>query len=253
MESTFSNSGDRPIIRGNVSWGNRQCGIHMNGDVSQGGDGIISGALVENNVIFGNGRGGGSGINCDGVQDSKIPNNLLYDNHASGISLYRIDGAAGSNGNSVINNTIVQAANARWAVNIKNRSTSNVVCEQHSFPTMAREAASTSPRIRCRDFGATLTLSWIASHPTTATSFMRLSAWRSATGLDRHSQVSKPQDVFVNPASSDYHLRDGSPAIDAADPAMAPSSDIDGRNRPIGVRPDIGAYEANDSEASSKH
>ena len=90
-----SNSGDRPIIRGNVAWDNRGCGIHMNGDLSSGGDGIISGALVENNIIFGNGRGGGSGINADGVQDSRFQNNLLYGNHANGISLYRIDGARG--------------------------------------------------------------------------------------------------------------------------------------------------------------
>ena len=42
-----SNSGDRPIIRNNMIWGNRANGIHMNGDASLGGDGIISGALVE--------------------------------------------------------------------------------------------------------------------------------------------------------------------------------------------------------------
>jgi len=58
-----SNSGDRPVIRRNVVWGNRANGIHMNGDVSQGGDGIISGALVEDNTIYDNGLGGGSGIN----------------------------------------------------------------------------------------------------------------------------------------------------------------------------------------------
>ena len=45
----------------------------MNGDVSQGGDGIISGALVEENIIYDNGVGGGSGINCDGVQNSRHP------------------------------------------------------------------------------------------------------------------------------------------------------------------------------------
>ena len=55
----------------------------MNGDVSLGGDGIISNALVENNVIYDNGLGGGSGINCDGVQDSVIRNNLIYNAHAS--------------------------------------------------------------------------------------------------------------------------------------------------------------------------
>ena len=37
-----SNSADRPMIRGNKIWGNAMCGIHMNGDISQGGDGVIT-------------------------------------------------------------------------------------------------------------------------------------------------------------------------------------------------------------------
>ena len=79
-------SGDNPIIRGNIH-DNHACGLHMNGDASMGGDGVISNALVENNVIYNNGVGGGSGINCDGVTDSIIRNNLLYNNHANGRSL----------------------------------------------------------------------------------------------------------------------------------------------------------------------
>lgn len=113
-----SNSGDRPVIRGNHVHDNHANGIHMNGDASQGEDGIISNALVERNVIHGNGVGGGSGINMDGVTDSVVRNNLLYDNHASGISLYQIDGATGSTNNVVVNNTIVTAADGRWCVNI---------------------------------------------------------------------------------------------------------------------------------------
>ena len=35
-----SNSGDRPHIRGNLIFGNNANGIHMNGDVSLGGDGV---------------------------------------------------------------------------------------------------------------------------------------------------------------------------------------------------------------------
>src|SRR5215470_398763 len=54
-----SNSGDRPVIRRNHVHDNHANGIHMNGDASQGGDGVISGALVEANVIHGNGAGGG--------------------------------------------------------------------------------------------------------------------------------------------------------------------------------------------------
>ena len=157
------------------------CGIHMNGDASQSGDGIISGALVENNIMFDNGSGGGSGINCDGVQDSKIQNNLLYNNHANGISLYRIDGAAGSIGNSVINNTIVQAANARWAVNIKNQSTSNLVVNNILFHYGSRGginiAADSLSGFRS-DYNIVVDRFSLDD----GDHFIRLAEWRSATG-----------------------------------------------------------------------
>ena len=129
--STSRNSGDRPIIRDNLVHDNHANGIHMNGDVSQGGDGIISNALVERNVIYGNGVGGGSGINMDGVTDSVVRNNLLYDNHASGISLYQIDGATGSTNNLVVNNTIVNAADGRWCVNINTGLDRQPRAQQH--------------------------------------------------------------------------------------------------------------------------
>lgn len=43
--------------------------------------------------------------------------------------------------------------------------------------------------------------------------------------------------------SNDYHLRDGSPAIDYADTRYALPFDIDGVCRPMGSGPDAGAYE----------
>jgi parallel beta-helix repeat protein len=90
-----SNSCVNPIVRNNLVWGNAANGIHMNGDLSQGGNGLIVNALVEKNVIYDNGRQGGSGINADGVQSSRFLNNVLYNNHASGISLYRSTGRMG--------------------------------------------------------------------------------------------------------------------------------------------------------------
>src|SRR5258708_4315607 len=41
-----SNACVNPVVRNNIIWGNYGCGIHMNGDKSQGGTGIITGALV---------------------------------------------------------------------------------------------------------------------------------------------------------------------------------------------------------------
>ncbi|MEO0230835.1 MAG: choice-of-anchor Q domain-containing protein [candidate division WOR-3 bacterium] len=41
----------------------------------------------------------------------------------------------------------------------------------------------------------------------------------------------------------DYHLRDGSPAIDRGTPNGAPNIDLDGNPRPLGSGYDIGCYE----------
>ena len=102
-----SNSADRPIVRGNTVFENNQSGIQLNADASVGGDGIISGAVIENNIIRANGVGGGASINLDGVQNSDIRNNLIDNARASGIALFRGDGATGSMNNRVVNNTVV--------------------------------------------------------------------------------------------------------------------------------------------------
>ena len=75
--------------------------VRLNG-VPSISTGIIRNATIEGNVIRDNGggsafaAGGGAGINLDGVQGSKVRNNLLVNNHASGIALFRINGGGGS-------------------------------------------------------------------------------------------------------------------------------------------------------------
>jgi len=236
-----SNSGDRPILRGNILHHNNANGIHMNGDESQGEDGTISDALVENNIIYENGSAGGSGINMDGVTNSIVRNNLLYDNHASGISLYRIDGATGSTGNLVINNTIVNASNARWCINISNGSTdntlrNNILYNYHSFRGAITIDSTSLPGLSS-DYNAVI--SRFSSNG--GNSVMTLAAWQ-ALGYDAHSFVATPAQLFVAP-TSDYHLSDSSLAIDTGTLALAPSSDLEGNPRPVGTAPDIGAYE----------
>jgi hypothetical protein len=49
--------------------------------------------------------------------------------------------------------------------------------------------------------------------------------------------------LYVNRIAGDFHLRSGSPAIDAADPTLTVSTAYDGTTRPQGDGPDIGAYE----------
>ncbi|MFN2424858.1 MAG: right-handed parallel beta-helix repeat-containing protein [Candidatus Binatia bacterium] len=237
-----SNSGDRPVIRDNHTHDNYANGIHMNGDESQGGDGTISDALVERNVIHGNGVGGGSGINMDGVTNSVVRNNLLYDNHASGISLYRIDGGSGSSGNLVINNTIINASDARWCVNIRDGSTgntlrNNILYNHHSFRgVITIDAASRSGFSSDHNSGMNR---MSIDGDSTVISF---AAWQ-AEGYDASSFLAVPTDHFFNPAG-DFHLLPTSPAIDAGTSTDAPGQDIEGGARPVGGGFDIGAYEA---------
>ena len=53
----------------------------MNGDLSAGGDGIISDAQVYGNILYENKLA--AGINMDGLQDPIIYNNLIYNNHTA--------------------------------------------------------------------------------------------------------------------------------------------------------------------------
>ena len=122
-----SNSGDRAVVRGNRLHDNNAAGVQLNADASAGGDGIITNALIENNVAYRNGVAGGAAINLDGVQDSVVRNNLLYDNHATGIVNYMGDGAEGPRGMRILHNTVDQAADARWALLMFNTSGPNFV------------------------------------------------------------------------------------------------------------------------------
>jgi hypothetical protein len=238
-----SNSGDRPVIRGNLVWGNHANGIHMNGDLSQGGDGLISGALVERNVVYDNGVGGGSGINADGVIDSVFQNNLLYDNHASGISLYQIDGAAGSTNNRVVNNTIVQASNGRWALNIQDASTgnqvfNNIFYNHHSFRGSIDIDPAALPGF-ISDYNVVMNRFTING----GDSRLTLAGWRAATGQDSHSIIATPSQLFVDSGADDYHLKPGSPAVDGGTNSFAPLVDFETQPRPAGATWDIGADE----------
>jgi len=67
-----------------------------------------SNALIEDNIIHDVGFGiGGQAISCDGLQNSRIQNNLIYNTWSKGISLYVVNASAGSTNNIVVNNTVI--------------------------------------------------------------------------------------------------------------------------------------------------
>lgn len=124
-----SNSAIDPTIKDNTVHDTGGNGLHFNGDKSQGGFGVITGAVVEGNTVYETGsKAGGSAINMDGVQKSKIINNKLYKNHAKGISLYQIDSAEGSSDNLVDSNAVRMADDAKgYALIVKNASVGNTI------------------------------------------------------------------------------------------------------------------------------
>jgi len=240
-----SNSSDRPIIRNNHSFNNNGCGIHMNGDISMGGDGIISNAEVEGNILHDNGLGGGSAINMDGVQDSKIYNNLIYNNHATGIAMYQIDGGDASKNNKVYNNTIIQPSDGRWNIIAVDGSTgntlyNNILINHHSFRgSIAIDAASSTGFIS--DYN--ILVNRMSNDD--GNSNMTLSQWQSL-GYDLHSMIADPEDqIFVNHSTGNFHLLQNAQAVDAGTNLVLPIvfEDIDNIFRPQGSGFDIGCYE----------
>jgi parallel beta-helix repeat protein len=243
----FSNSGDNPIIRNNIIHDNNMNGLHMNGDINSDSttyhdvDGIISNALVENNIIYGNGANGGSAINCDGVQDSIIKNNLVYDQHSSGISLYQIDGGEISINNEVFHNTIVIADDGRWPLNMKDGSSANTVYNnifltQHSsYGSIALEGIS----------GIDINYNILTTNEDVVTpdddaSYMNLPEWQ-AQGHDLNSYAAEITDIFVD-FPNDFRLKD-SVAVDTGFD-VGVNNDILNNVRPFGNGFDIGAYES---------
>jgi parallel beta-helix repeat protein len=240
----ISNSSQRPILRANRCHDNAGAGIHMNADASQGGIGLITNAIVENNIIYNNGTLGGAGINMDGVQSSIVRNNLLYNNQASGIAMFQIDGAEGPSGDFVAHNTIDQAADGRWALEISNSAGLNTLRNNilnnrnpsHGGIDYQTDVDAANTDSDYNLFGGTCTVTTNDND----TNFT-LTQWQ-ALGHEPHSFCANISNVVVNPLV-DYHLQTNSPAINAGQTLASVTNDIEWLMRPAGKASDIGAYE----------
>jgi parallel beta-helix repeat protein len=243
----LSNSVDGAVVRRNLLHDNNANGLHMNGDASQGGSGLVENVVVDANVIHGNGAAGGSGINCDGCVGAAIVNNLIYDTHASGISLYAIDAAAGSTDNRVVNNTVIVADDGRWALNIQDGSTGNValnniLLNEHTSHGSISISADSLEGFRS-DFNIVTDRFTIDDAST-----LSLAEWQ-ALGHDASALVASKSELFVDGAGGDFAVTGGAVAVDAGTFDEAPSEDLTRTARPYGAGIDIGAFEYCEGEA----
>ena len=181
------------------------------------------------------------------MDSSIFRNNLLYNNHASGISFYAIDGAHGSSNNKVYNNTIVMAPNARFVVNIPddgvapapvgNVIENNILYTPDSFHGSVLIAASNVSGFHS-DYNV------VVGHfsDDNGNTSIPLNQWE-ALGFDLHSVVATPAQLFVDPAHNNYQLKNGSPAVDRGASLLDVPTDILGVRRPQRLGWDIGCYE----------
>lgn len=237
-----SNSADNPYIYGNHVHHNRASGIQINADPALPGDGIISGAVVTRNIAYENGVGGGAAINLASVRNSLISNNLLYNNHASGIAGWDdgVGNTFGTQGNRFFNNTIVQASDGRFALVLIHGSINNQVKNNILIHTGTRGSIEIDPSSRP---GFVSDYNVVNNRFSLNDTFITLAQWR-AYGYDLHSILNPGlATLFVNPTVANYHLKTGSPAINTGVVVTGVIDDIDGNPRPQGLRYDIGADE----------
>ena len=238
-----SNSSDRAVIRYNVCYGNNNIGIHLNGDASAGGDGIMSDFEVYGNVIYDNNRA--AGINLDGCENPVIYNNLIFNNHnAQGIALFRGDGAIPTRGALIYNNTILVPDDGRWGIlvntgsNVGTRIFNNIVLNDHPWRGSITIEDGT-------DFQSDYNL--VNDKLSNMGDGTRISfaQWQAA-GYGTNSQIADPPtSLFEDPTQRNYRLLANSQALNAGTNVVNTVVNVDylGTPRPRALTTDIGAFE----------
>ena len=245
-----SNSGDRPIVRRNHVHHNNASGIQLNADPAQQGDdpndpqgdGIIEDALIELNVIHDNGAAGGAAINLASVRSSLVRNNLLYDNSSSGIAGWD-DGDGnqyGTRDNRIVGNTIVQPANARFAIGLKNGSINNSVFDNILIHTGSRGSLEVDPASQP---GLQSDYNIVVDVFSDDNDFLNLAEWR-ALGFDLHSIVSTSTAVFADAGRQRLPPRARAARPRRRHRRRRSAGRSRGTSRPQGRAFDMGAYEA---------
>jgi hypothetical protein len=201
---------DNPIIRGNISYGNDENGIQLDGDCKADGDGTIDGALIEGNRVYGNGQKGLSIISAPGA---RIQNNVIYENGdaAGGVHLVDEPGCNKPTTDAiVVNNTINEPSMP--GIQMNDGATNNIIFNN----LIVEYEAPILDEVGDNHIG----FNYIAA---------------------------STEGVFEDLPADDYHLAEGSPAIGFGVAtfvgADAPALDYDGVMRPQRSAYDAGAYE----------
>jgi len=216
-----SNTGPHYHIVGNTIRGNSAAadGRGYGGGVYL----LYSDATLDSNLILGNRATYGGGVETENGAFFTMMNNILAQNSFNGVRTWAIPGPSRG---LLVNNTIVQ------------NGSSGVLLYQNSALTLTNNIIVSHTNGIHAIPGNTNTV--VADY----TLFYGNSRDTYGSDITSTHAITGRDPLFLDPAGGNYHLRAGSPAVDAGIAVPWLTWDIDSDPRPIGAGYDIGADEA---------
>ena len=235
---------ENPVARNNRIHDNAGCGIHMNGDRHEGGDGLISNGLIERNVIYNCGEPhGGAGLNMDGVETTVVRNNLLYNNHSGGITVFHQGGIRSGTHNTFYHNTVYfQPGEGRFGLELRDGATDQTVVNNIFVGGMGPALWIDSVSLKGLKSDHNVWFQHGGALPVELDGKrLTFADWQRTRAVDTYSLCVDPH--FVDVTKGDFRLRTDSPGVDRGTPLDEVTVDVTGKKRPAGQAPDIGACE----------
>ena len=223
----FDTTGSGNLVEASVTEGNLIGGLVFEATI---GPNWVINSVVVGTVKANDGLSpdfDGAGIAMTAASDTLIYNNTIVDVSGAGIQIGgadRRDHLFQAKNTQVFNNIIVNPGSSAIRFKVWSDGATEERLASHEFDNNLY-------------FDAVPTIIFKGAENTWS-----LAEWQENRGEDLNSLYASP--IFANPASRDYALLAGSPAVDSGRNLPEVTKDFSGASRPEGLRTDIGAFES---------